>query len=251
MERLILCGGGHVSLQVAWIAQRLEFEIIVIDDREEFANPERFPMAHQVLCMPFMDALDQLGSRESDYFVILSRGHAYDRECLAHVLRGKYAYAGMIGSKIKVATVMKSLREEGFSQETLDGVYSPIGLSIGAQTPAEIAVAITAQLIQVRAELGPGAVPPPEEPGVLCTIVEKHGSAPRGVGTWMLVRPDGTCAGTIGGGAVEYQARQDALSLWEAGVSESVREYDLSHAAAELGMVCGGRVKVEFKLRKA
>ena len=67
----------------------------------------------------------------------------------------------------------------------------------------------------------------------------------------MLVRPDGTCAGTIGGGAVEYQARQEALSLWEAGVSESVREYDLSHAAAELGMVCGGRVKVEFKLRKA
>ena len=231
MERLILCGGGHVSLELAHIAARLEFELIVIDDRAEFANGERFPMASQVLCLPFLEALDQL-------------------DCLEHVLRGKYAYVGMIGSKTKVAAVRKALEEEGFSRETLDGVYAPIGLKIGGQTPAEIAVSIAAQLVEQRARRGPEAVRPPEGPGVLCTIVEKHGSAPRGVGTWMLVRPDGTCAGTIGGGAVEYQARQDALSLWQAGVAESTREYDLSHAAAELGMVCGGRVKVEFRLRK-
>ena len=251
MERLILCGGGHVSLELAHIAARLEFELVVIDDRPEFANMARFPMAHQVLCTPFEEALDALGSRDTDFYAILTRGHAFDKECLAHVLRGQYAYVGMIGSRTKVAAVYKALREEGFSQEMLDGVHSPIGLSIGGQTPAEIAVSIAAQLVQVRAQRGPGAVRPPQEPGVLCTIVEKHGSAPRGVGTWMLVRPDGTCAGTIGGGAVEYQARQDALSLWQAGVEHAQQEYDLSHAAAELGMVCGGRVKVEFKLRKA
>ena len=251
MERLILCGGGHVSLELAHIAARLEFEVVVIDDRPEFANDARFPMVHQVLCMPFEEALDQLGSRDTDFYAILTRGHVFDKECLAHVLRGQYAYVGMIGSRTKVAAVYKALREEGFSQEMLDGVHSPIGLSIGGQTPAEIAVSIAAQLVQVRAQRGPGAVRPPQEPGMLCTIVEKHGSAPRGVGTWMLVRPDGTCAGTIGGGAVEYQARQDALSLWQAGVEHAQREYDLSHAAAELGMVCGGRVKVEFKLRKA
>ena len=250
MERLILCGGGHVSLELAHIAARLEFELVVIDDRQEFANRERFPMAAQVLCMPFLEALDALGSRESDFYAILTRGHAFDKECLAHILRGKYAYVGMIGSRTKVAAVRQALEGEGVSRETLDGVYAPIGLKIGGQTPAEIAVSIAAQLVDVRAKLGPGMAKPPAEPGVLCTIVEKHGSAPRGVGTWMLVRPDGTCAGTIGGGAVEYQARQDALSLWQAGVEESVREYDLSHAAAELGMVCGGRVKVEFKLRK-
>lgn len=251
MERLILCGGGHVSLELAHIAARLEFELVVIDDREEFANQERFPMASQVLCMPFLEALDQLGSREDDFYAILTRGHAFDKECLECILRGKYAYVGMIGSKTKVAAVYKALEEEGFSRETLDGVHAPIGLKIGGQTPAEIAVSIAAQLVDERAKRGPDAVKPPEGPGILCTIVEKHGSAPRGVGTWMLVRPDGTCAGTIGGGAVEYQARQDALSLWQAGVEYAQQEYDLSHAAAELGMVCGGRVKVEFKLRKA
>ena len=249
MERLILCGGGHVSLELAHIAARLEFEVVVIDDRPEFANDARFPMVHQVLCMPFEEALDQLGSRDTDFYAILTRGHAFDKECLAHVLRGQYAYVGMIGSRTKVAAVYKALREEGFPQEMLDGVHSPIGLSIGGQTPAEIAVSIAAQLVQVRAQRGPGAVRPPQEPGMLCTIVEKHGSAPRGVGTWMLVRPDGTCAGTIGGGQVEYQAKLHAQELWASGSQGETVEYDLSHAAAELGMVCGGRVKVRFEMR--
>ena len=250
MERLILCGGGHVSLELAHVAARLEFEIIVIDDRSEFANAGRFPMAHQVLCMPFDQALDSLGSRDSDYFAILTRGHAFDKDCLAHVLGGRYAYVGMIGSRTKVAAVYQALRAEGISQETLDKVHSPIGLPIGGQTPAEIAVSIAAQLIQVRSARGPGAVAPPQGPGVLCTIIEKHGSAPRGVGTWMLVRPDGACAGTIGGGAVEFEAKNRALALWASGRQEEVVEYDLSHAAAELGMVCGGRVKVRFTPRR-
>lgn len=231
------------------MAARLEFAVIVIDDRSEFANEARFPMAAQVLCMPFAEALDQLGSRESDFYAILTRGHAFDKDCLAHVLRGKYAYVGMIGSRTKVAAVKMALLEEGFSQEMLDGVYSPIGLSIGGQTPAEIAVSIAAQLVQVRAALGPNMVKPPQEPGVLCTIVEKHGSAPRGVGTWMLVRPDGSCAGTIGGGQVEYTAKCHAQALWSSGGPEELVEYDLSHAAAELGMVCGGRVKVRFTIQ--
>ena len=146
MERLILCGGGHVSLEVAHIARRLEFELVVIDDRPEFASRERFPMAGQVVCAPFLEALDGLGSRESDYYVILTRGHAHDRDCLEHVLRGKYAYAGMIGSRTKVAAVKAALEAAGIAREILDGVHSPIGLSIGAQTPAEIAVSIAAEL---------------------------------------------------------------------------------------------------------
>ena len=98
MERLILCGGGHVSLEVAYMASHLEFEVVIIDDRAEFANPERFPMAAQVLCKPFLEALDELGSRSDDYYVILTRGHAFDGDCLAKVLQGDYAYVGMIGS---------------------------------------------------------------------------------------------------------------------------------------------------------
>ena len=216
MERLILCGGGHVSLEVAHIARRLEFELVVIDDRPEFASRDRFPM-----------------------------------DCLEHVLRGKYAYAGMIGSRTKVAAVKAALEAAGIAREILDGVHSPIGLPIGAQTPAEIAVSIAAELVQERARRGPAAAPPAAgEPGVLCTITAKRGSAPRGVGTWMLVRPDGTVLGTIGGGAVEHLAVQEAKALWAHGGGPVRRHYDLTPGAAELGMVCGGDIDVEFEVRK-
>ena len=224
MERLILCGGGHVSLEVAHIARRLEFELVIIDDRPEFASRDRFPMAGQVVCAPFLEALDALGSRESDYYVILTRGHAHDRDCLEHVLRGKYAYAGMIGSRTKVAAVKAALEAAGIAREILDGVHSPIGLPIGAQTPAEIAVSIAAELVQERARRGPAAVPPAVgEPGVLCTI---------------------------GGGAVEHLAVQEAKALWAHGGGPVRRHYDLTPGAAELGMVCGGDIDVEFEVRK-
>ena len=250
MERLILCGGGHVSLEVAYMASHLEFEVVIIDDRAEFANPERFPMAAQVLCKPFLEALDELGSRSDDYYVILTRGHAFDGDCLAKVLQGDYAYVGMIGSKIKVAAVMKRMKELGFHANVLAGVHSPVGLQIGAQTPAEIAVSILGEVIQERARKGPGTPPPPSEKGVLCTITRKSGSAPRGEGTWMLVHPDGTCVGTIGGGTVEYRAKLDALEMMNSGVERYHKLYDLSHAAAELGMVCGGKIEVDFENRK-
>ena len=125
MERLILCGGGHVSLEVAHIARRLEFELVVIDDRPEFASRERFPMAGQVVCAPFLEALDGLGSRESDYYVILTRGHAHDRDCLEHVLRGKYAYAGMIGSRTKVAAVKAALAAGAITPDSYVWVKNP------------------------------------------------------------------------------------------------------------------------------
>lgn len=130
-----------MSLQVAQIAQRLDFALAVIDDRPEFANPDRFPMA-RVLCMPFLEALDQLGGGAQDYYVILTRGHVFDRTCLEWVLRHERAYVGMIGSRIKVAAVMTALEEAGWPRSVLEQVYSPIGLEIGAQTPAEIAVSI-------------------------------------------------------------------------------------------------------------
>ena len=125
MERLILCGGGHVSLEVAHIARRLEFELVIIDDRPEFASRDRFPMAGQVVCAPFLEALDALGSRESDYYVILTRGHAHDRDCLEHVLRGKYAYAGMIGSRTKVAAVKAALAAGAITPDSYVWVKNP------------------------------------------------------------------------------------------------------------------------------
>ena len=108
-----------------------------------------------------------------------------------------------------------------------------------------------AELVQERARRGPAAAPPAAgEPGVLCTITAKRGSAPRGVGTWMLVRPDGSVLGTIGGGAVEHLAVQEAKALWTHGGGPVRRHYDLTPGAAELGMVCGGDIDVEFEVRK-
>lgn len=251
MERLILCGGGHVSLALAQIAALLEFEICVIDDREDFANPGRFPMAATVLCQPFEAGLDALGSREDDYYAILTRGHTFDKACLAHVLGGRYAYVGMIGSRGKVAAVMEALKNEGIPQSVLDGVHSPIGIKIGGQTPAEVAVSIAAQLVDERAKQGPLLPPPPTgEAGVLCTITKKSGSAPRGAGAWMLVRADGSTLGTVGGGASEFRAVQDALALMVSGEKTAEKLYDLTPGAADLGMVCGGKIEVAFTVRE-
>ena len=155
------------------------------------------------------------------------------------------------GRLICVDRDQAALEAAGIAREILDGVHSPIGLPIGAQTPAEIAVSIAAELVQERARRGPAAVPPAVgEPGVLCTITAKRGSAPRGVGTWMLVRPDGSVLGTIGGGAVEHLAVQEAKALWAHGGGPVRRHYDLTPGAAELGMVCGGDIDVEFEVRK-
>ena len=219
MERLILCGAGHVSLEVAHIAARLDFTIVVIDDRKEFASAQRFPMADRVICAPYLEGLEQAGSTPEDYFVLLSRSHDLDKDCLSRVLRGQYAYVGMIGSPVKVRTILEALEAEGISPEILRGVHSPIGLKLGGQTPAEIAVSIAAELVQERSRRGAGTEAPPDRPGVVVTIVDKEGPSPRRVGTWMHVQPDGTCTGTIGGGAAEFRARADALEprlVWPA-----------------------------------
>lgn len=252
LDRLIVCGGGHVGLEVGLLGVRLSFDVVVIDDREEYADPARIPGATMV-CGPYVQALQDLGSRDSDYYVILTRGHAFDEECLEQVLRGKYAYAGMMGSDRKVASVKAHLLDKGFAEEQLDGVYAPIGLPIHSETPAEIAVSIAAQLIEVRSSRlqgGEQAIPPPpDEEGVLCTIVEADGSTPRGVGAWMLVTPDGKAMGTIGGGTLEADAIKAALSLWASGEDKQRKEYVLDDTAEEsddLGMICGGNAAVEF-----
>ena len=194
----------------------------------------------------FLAAMLRLGSRPDDFFCILTRGHAWDRACLEQILRGRYAYVGMIGSRGKVAATRKALEEAGVSRERLDSVHAPIGLDLGGQTPAEIAVEIAAQLIQVRAGLGPALTPPAADHGVLCTITAKSGSAPRGPGAWMLVYPDGHTIGTVGGGRVEYQVGQDALALWESGGETGEKSYDLA-SGGDLGMICGGHITVAFR----
>jgi xanthine dehydrogenase accessory factor len=145
-----LFGGGHVSEQVAPLAKKVHFKVVVIDDREMFANRERFPEADEVIVSEFERCFDQLNIDDSSYIVIVTRGHLYDGFVLEQAIKSKARYVGMIGSKKKIWTLYKNLMEKGITKETLDHVHAPIGIDINSETPEEIAVSIVAELIKVR-----------------------------------------------------------------------------------------------------
>src|ERR1700746_3737144 len=144
-----LFGGGHVSMAVARAAHAAGFGIVVIDDREQFANRDRFPMAEQIFTN-FEGAFAQLRPNASSYLVIVTRGHKEDMRVLSWAVRTEARYVGMIGSKRKVLSVYKALEKEGYRPEEFERVYAPMGLDIGALSPEEIAVSITAELVAVR-----------------------------------------------------------------------------------------------------
>jgi xanthine dehydrogenase accessory factor len=147
---LYIFGGGHISLPLAKTAKLLGFRITVIDDRAEFASPERFPEAESVLAGDFTKTFPKLKIDKSSYIVIVTRGHQNDELVLEWAIGTPAKYIGMIGSQTKVKTIYSHLLAKGMSQERLDSVHSPIGLEIGAQTPEEIAVSILAEIIKVR-----------------------------------------------------------------------------------------------------
>ena len=132
-SRVWLIGGGHVAQATAQVAQVAGFQVVVVDDREEFSNPQRFP-----------------GAR---YIVVVTRGHKADRIALDWALRTRACYVGMIGSRSKCALIYDALAAQGVPRSQLDQVHAPIGLPIGGQTPGEIGVSIVAQLISERARL--------------------------------------------------------------------------------------------------
>ena len=148
---LYIFGGGHVSSQIVPLASRVGFKVVVIDDREEFSDPINFPEATAVHQYPFDGVIDKLLIGESSYLVIVTRGHIHDRTVLTQSLKTGAKYIGMIGSERKRNIIYKKLLEEGFTQDDLDRVHSPIGIDIGAEKPEEIAVSIIAELIKVRA----------------------------------------------------------------------------------------------------
>jgi len=147
-----LFGAGHVSKELAPLAKKVQFKVVVIDDREMFANRERFPEADEVIVSEFEKCFEGLPIDESSYIVIVTRGHLYDAFVLEQAMRTDARYIGMIGSKKKIRTLYQNLMEKGIPKESLDRVYAPIGIDINSETPEEIAVSIVAQLIKVRGE---------------------------------------------------------------------------------------------------
>jgi xanthine dehydrogenase accessory factor len=132
------------------LARKLGFRIIVVDDRAEFANADRFPDVDEIYAIPFERAVKQINTTFATHIVILTRGHTHDRLVLEAMLRKPHAYLGMIGSIKKRDIIYEALLKSGFSPDMLSAVFSPIGLDIGAETPDEIAFSIMAELISIR-----------------------------------------------------------------------------------------------------
>jgi xanthine dehydrogenase accessory factor len=150
---LYIFGAGHVAFNLYKVAQIAGFEVTVVDDRESYANRERFPEAKDVIAADFEQVMAKLSPGESSYIVITTRGHRDDMRVLRWAVQTQARYIGMIGSKRKTIEIFRQLTEEGLSPQLFERVHAPVGLDIGAGTPEEIAVAITAELIAVRRQV--------------------------------------------------------------------------------------------------
>ena len=149
-QTLIIAGAGHIAQPLCEIGHMMGFHTIVIDDRWAFANTERFPHAADIRVGPFGQVLDTLDINEQTFVVVVTRGHVHDEESVKAALNKTPAYIGMIGSKRRAKTTLERLAEQGYSPQQLSRVHTPMGLDLAAETPAEIAVAIAAEIVRVR-----------------------------------------------------------------------------------------------------
>ena len=233
-----------MSREVAAFAHRLDFSVTVLDDRADAVTRERFPTVENLICDSYENLSNYL--EEDACYVVVTPDHKADLQCVSTILPTRYRYLGMIGSRKKVASTVENLKNAGFSQEQISSIFAPIGLPIGAVTPAEIALSILGQIVQEKNKTHAGsadkALLETKAPGMLCVIIEKHGSAPRGVGSMMFVGQD-KVLGSIGGGEPEYLAMCHAKER----PGFSIEEYTLNNTAANgLDMICGGRITVLF-----
>ena len=261
-ERLVLLGGGHIAQPLCRYCSDVGFAVTVVDDRSSFANRTRFPEAAEVICDAFSTALKNLEIGPQDYIAVITRGHRYDADCLRTILRGQFPrYLGMIGSKRRVAELFRLLEQEGHSRDALNQIHAPIGVAIRALTVQEIAISITAEIIQCRRQDTPrrtkSAALITEDidlplleflandptPKALLLVYETSGSTPVKSGAMMAVDQNFRAVGTIGGGCSENAVLMDAYRLIGTRSRRCVT-VDMSNDAEEEGMVCGGQMKV-------
>jgi len=261
-ERLLVLGAGHIAVPVCEFAAKLGFSVTVCDDRPEFANSQRFPAATAVICDSFPNGIASMSITAYDYAVVITRGHRHDADCLRSILSGTHpTYLGMIGSRRRVRGLLDMLCEEGYDRAVLDRIRTPIGLDIGAVTPAEIALSIVAEIVACKrkqeyfgsrdrytdSDLEPELIrylAASEEPRTVVTVLETKGSTPRGAGAKMAVNSVGQTVGSIGGGCSEKAIIRDAVRMIGTGTYRVV-DIDLTGDVAEsAGMVCGGTMRV-------
>ena len=241
--KCVILGGGHVSQAIVKMASILELYTIVIDPREEFANHEVFRLANEVYCNEFdqMDSL--LPTQTNTAYIIVTRGHKDDSLCLKKVIYKPHFYVGMIGSKKKVKQTMDTI---DIDKELLKEVHAPIGIPIHCETPAEISLSILSQVVDIKNQIYSASISKElletKKNGVLCLILRKTGSAPRNVGSMMLVTKD-RIIDTIGGGTIEHQVIEDAKEC----KNVKMETYSLNNEeGSKLGMICGGTNTILF-----
>lgn len=151
-EKLLIMGGGHLGAELYTLGKFLNKYVVIFDDREEFANRERFPEADEIIFGKMEETVKNYSVDENSYIIIVTRGHENDKECLKAILDKKISpkYIGMVGSRGKVLSTYKELLDEGYSKEELKKIYSPIGLDISSSEPKEIALGIMAEITAVK-----------------------------------------------------------------------------------------------------
>ncbi len=255
--KLVVCGGGHVGIPVAKIGRMLGFKVTVLEDRPEFAENARAAGADEVILAPFDEGLARVPGDEDTFFVVATRSHDLDNICLNVVCRKPHAYIGALGSRRRSVLARERLVSEyGCDPETVASIHMPVGLLIGSETPEEIAVSVMAEIVQERNRtdrshrwsrelLEALRDPQCKGPLALATVTERHGSAPRSVGTRMLIRLDGTAVGSIGGGELEAEVIQKAQVMLASG---SPAELEVQAALNADAMACGGAVTVRIEI---
>jgi xanthine dehydrogenase accessory factor len=148
--RAVIFGAGHISKSLCKVATLAGFSTSIVDNRDSFANRERFPEADEIFAEEYEDVFSKLTVHESTYLIIVTRGHRDDMRVLRWAATTQARYVAMIGSKRKVISVVKELEKDGLSREQLDRIYAPMGLELGAISPEEIAIAVAAEMIAVR-----------------------------------------------------------------------------------------------------
>ncbi len=258
--RLIILGGGHIAKPLAEFGKQVGFKIAVVDDRPFFANTSRFPDA-EIICEDFESSFEKLNIKKSDFIVIVTRGHRHDGVCLRKALTFDNNYTGMIGSKRRVDGMIKQLLEEGYGEDALSKINTPIGLRIGAVTPEEIAISIIAEIISVRRNGRDGnkinkaswpefdsevieKMVEEDDTKALITIMSSKGSVPRKAGAKMIAWYDGRTLGSIGGGCSEGEVIVKARDVILNKGYEIVHVDMTGEVAEDEGMVCGGTMEV-------
>ena len=245
---LVLFGGGHIAQALTPMAKACGIRATVVDDRAEVLTYDHFPQGTELIHSPFTELPEQRLERiAKPYYCIFTHGHSADAECLSWAGTRKSAYIGMIGSRRKIEACKEIAHARGVAEEVLSTIHSPIGLAINAVSPAEIAVAIMAEIISVyRKDKSTIFVDSSlieriaASRGTVCRIVKASGSSPGKEGALMLVEGD-EVHGTVGGGEVERLAIEEAKRT----VHPHLVDYDLSKGGGA-GMVCGGAVTIAF-----